>query len=285
MNVLVAVLFASSFCFVDLPGVDAKCGTKDDANIVTINSNLAISICSESIVRVVKAPSSKEFENATIQTQNKDSLIVDPDFPASPVPKFSVETVGNTVKIATSSVLVKVNKVTNLVQFFSVGGGGARIAEGALITEEVSYKFTPTLDRTVVQKPTVMSLSKNGPLTITVREFTAVAVPEWHLEYSTTNNLVQFNTEAVVPFFASTKVTAFCGTIMHGQYRTPRAPPISVQNGRMKLRVFLLCQLDGDYIFYVNSCSDYGCGMNHYLSLAIADNDPSEISKQFNTES
>ena len=130
MNVLIAALFVSSLCFVELPCVDAKCGTKDDANIVTINSNLAISVCSDSIIRVVKAPSSKEFENATMQTQNKDSLMVDPSFPANPVPKFSVETVGNTVKIATSSVLVKVNKVTNLVQFFAVDGGVLELRKG-----------------------------------------------------------------------------------------------------------------------------------------------------------
>ena len=72
MNVLIAALFVSSLCFVELPCVDAKCGTKADTNIVTINSNLAISVCSDSIIRVVKAPSSKEFENATMQTQNKD---------------------------------------------------------------------------------------------------------------------------------------------------------------------------------------------------------------------
>ena len=44
MNVFIAMLLAAFLCIVDLPGVDAKCGTKDDANIVTINSNLAISV-------------------------------------------------------------------------------------------------------------------------------------------------------------------------------------------------------------------------------------------------
>ena len=99
------------------------------------------------------------------------------------------------------------------------------------------------------------------------------------MEYSTTPiDLVQFNTEAVVPFFASTKGY---GILWDNNARSilnpPSVPPISVQNGRNETKsIPFVPAVDGDYIFSVNSCSDYGCGMNHYLSLVIvADNDPS----------
>ena len=158
--------------------------------------------------------------------------------------------------------------------------GGARIAEGALITEEVSYKFTPTLDRYgdtetnsfVIEQE--WSLDDNGEGIYGGGEY-----QNGIMEYSTTPiDLVQFNTEAVVPFFASTKGY---GILWDNNARSilnpPSVPPISVQNGRNETKsIPFVPAVDGDYIFYVNSCSDYGCGMNHYLSLAIvADNDPS----------
>ena len=75
------------------------------------------------------------------------------------------------------------------------------------------------------------------------------------MECSTTPiDLVQFNTEAVVPFFASTKVTAFCGTIMHGQYWThPAFHRYPSKMDEMKPRVFLLCQLWMATIYFTST--------------------------------
>ena len=107
----------------------------------------------------------------------------------------------------------------------------------------------------VVQKPTVMSLSKNGPLMITVGNLRWWRIPDGIMEYSTTPiDLVQFNTEAVVPFFASTKGY---GILWDNNARSILNPPAfrryPSKMAKMKPRVFLLSQLWMAIIYFTST--------------------------------
>ena len=110
--------------FISIHSTKAACGTLKDGNIITISPNLAVSICSESIVRIVKVPTSNSttYENATMQTMTRTSLMVDPNFPsAKESQKFTMlEEEEDIILIKTKNLLLKANKKTNLIQFYDI---------------------------------------------------------------------------------------------------------------------------------------------------------------------
>ena len=80
--------------------VSAICGTEKDNNIVSINEQLAVSVCSDTIIRVIKTPPNAAVPNATEQTFTRESLMVQPSFPES-TPNFKLEKNENIVTITT----------------------------------------------------------------------------------------------------------------------------------------------------------------------------------------
>ncbi len=257
--------------FISIHSTKAACGTLKDGNIITISPNLAVSICSESIVRIVKVPTSNSttYENATMQTMTRTSLMVDPNFPsAKESQKFTMfEEEEDIILIKTKNLLLKANKKTNLIQFYDIAN------EEKVITSEVSYKFEPTVDYFGDKNQSTFGLQQEWSLDNSEGMYGGGEYQNGIMDYSATPiELVQFNTEAVVPFFISTKGY---GILWDNNGRSVFNPPkedwllSGMNGGNLTKEIEFTPTVDGDYIFYVNACSDYGCGMNHYLNLSI----------------
>lgn len=257
------LLFLSSY-------VSAICGTEKDNNIVPINERLAVSLCSDTIIRVVKTPPNAATPNATEQTVTRESLMVQSSFPVSKnVPNYKLDKFEHVVTITTTKIMVKVNSKTNMIQFFDT-------ATKKLITEENTFAFVSTIDKYGTKEDKTFVVEQEWSVGSNEGLYGGGEFQNGLIDFSETPvELVQFNTEAIVPFFMSTRGY---GILWDNNGRSmlnpPKNEPISVSNTVNESKSFpFVPDVDGDYIFYLNLCPDYGCGMNHFINLTIEESD------------
>ena len=104
------------------------------------------------------------------------------------------------ILIKTKNLLLKANKKTNLIQFYDIAN------EEKVITSEISYKFEPTVDYFGNKNQSTFGLQQEWSLDNSEGMYGGGEYQNGIMDYSATPiELVQFNTEAVVPFFISTK--------------------------------------------------------------------------------
>jgi alpha-D-xyloside xylohydrolase len=174
------------------------CGTASGA-LVEVSSTLVIGVCDESVLRVVRAPKGGSL-TAKAELMARKSLMVSPEWPAG-VPKYTVkrDAAGNVITITTSLITATIKPDGSTVTFSDP-------KSGAVLTAEVgTSNFTPTKDPALPQATTYVveqsfsadeaeGLYGGGEFQNGLVEFRGVPI-----------QLVQFNTEAAVPFFSSTK--------------------------------------------------------------------------------
>ena len=184
-----SLLFASAATPVT---ASASCGTAS-GSLVEIIPTLVIGVCADGVLRVVRTPSGVSAKAALLA---KRSLMVDPNFPAG-VPSFNVSNASGVVTIETATIKATIDKQQN-VSFTSA-------IEKKPLLSEVGHRFTPTHDPAkplMKQHIIEQSFSADdgeglyggGEYQNGLINYRGVPV-----------ELVQFNTEASVPFFSSTK--------------------------------------------------------------------------------
>ena len=113
----------------------APCGTGN--SLVEISPTLALGVCSDTVVRVVRTPNASP--TAAARMASIASLMVDPSFPSS-VPKFTVDNSSATQTVVTTSTLkVAVDTTTLEVAY-------ADAATSAALTGDFGHRFTPATD-------------------------------------------------------------------------------------------------------------------------------------------
>ena len=88
--------------------------------------------------------------------------------------------------------------------------------------------------------------------------------------------LVQFNTEAVVPFFVSSKGYG----LLWDNNAWSRLNPVSDDDllhfEANATTMTFSPDTDGHYVFYADMCGDFGCGMGKQLEIVIEDAETGE---------
>ena len=170
------------------------CGTAP-GSMVDVSESLAIGVCSVGVMRVVHTTSGYLAKQALM---DRKSLMASPDFPASK-PDFTVTTDPPTGDlVVTTSLMKAIVKNGTAVRFFDA-------ISGAALTSEIASSFTPTTDPAAPQETTYKieqsftastdeGLYGGGEFQNGLVGFRGVPI-----------EMVQYNTEAAVPFFSSTK--------------------------------------------------------------------------------
>ena len=180
----------------------APCSSPDAT--VELSSTVAVVVCDKSILRIVRTPASSTASAAEV-VQQATSLMVAPDF-ASKAAEHTVSKDPKTgdVTIATTLLKAVYNVASSTLAFYKVNATGGA---APLLSEATPGVFTPTRDP---------ALPGSGSASFIIEQ-------SWRTDGDeglygggqfqnglvgfggTTVQLTQYNTEAIVPFFSSTK--------------------------------------------------------------------------------
>lgn len=184
MNSSLRLLLAAA----SLTAADALCGTSP-GSLVEISDTLAIGVCSEGVLRIVRTPSGRSAKAALL---GRKSLMADPAFPGTRVPQYEVSTSSGTTTIATD--LMRATVSNGVVSFAD--------AHGNTLTSEAGSRFTPTTDPA---RPHDATFVVEQSFTASDGEglYGGGEFQNGEVGYrGAPIELVQFNTEAAVPFFS-----------------------------------------------------------------------------------
>ena len=182
-------------CLLPAPAA-AVCGA--DSAIVDIAPSLAVSICADSqpddpsptgtIIRVVRTPVTSQSTAANVSL-TRESLMVQPSWPAS-VPKFRVDrSRAGFVSILTSQVVVSVNLDTLSIDFLYPS-----TATAPFLTEQ-AHSFAPDVDA-ATGDASYLASSVWGPLSQNEALYGGGSFQSGIIDFRNVPvNLVQFNTE------------------------------------------------------------------------------------------
>lgn len=257
------------------PGGPGKCSD----NFVEVTATLALSFCDEHTVRVVKTPSSDK--SAAVLLKNRESLMVDPEW----LTKSLTPTSSGKAVYITPKLTVKVDLSTETLSFFDT-------ATNTLIKSENGHSFTPSTDEADPTAPNFIAeqtwVQSEGEAIYGGGEF-----QNGYLNYAkATVQLLQFNTEAIIPFFAS---SLGYGLLWDnngwGTLNPPIDPPILINvDEDMKTTVKWSTGDAGDYNFWADMCSDkgdggleavgFGCGQPMNLKINLVDSDGNVLNCQ-----
>ena len=172
----------------------AVCGA--DSALVEIAPSLAISICADwqpddpspTIIRVVRTPVTSQSTAANVSL-TRESLMVQPSWPAS-VPKFSVDrSRAGFVSIITSQVVVRINLDTLSIDFLYPS-----TATAPFLTEQ-AHSFAPDVDA-ATGDASFLASSVWGPLSQNEALYGGGSFQSGIIDFRNVPvNLVQFNTE------------------------------------------------------------------------------------------
>lgn len=176
-----------------LATAEATCG-RDLANVVTIRDDLAIAVCNEHIVRVVRGTN-----NATLNMLKKESLVIDPASATSqPFTDFKTETndKGDVIAVKTREMMVDINDINGqtLLTFSDASGD-------YLYTRELKIDYNNS-SSTATESTVEQSWASSPDESI----YGGGHFVDGYLDYNAAPiHLVQANQEIVVPFFVSSR--------------------------------------------------------------------------------
>lgn len=180
--------------------VHAICGF-DARQIVPIDDSLAIAICSSRVARIFRT--SDDASSATNQLRVRPSLTVQPGYADKCCDvSFNVTSIGNSTIIQTSHLRLEVDRSAGYnstsgqtISFYSQ-------ITGKLLTAEVSSEFTR-----ISNKSTALQNSQSWALSPDEALYGGGQYVNGLINYASAPLLMtQFNTEAVVPFFTSSRM-------------------------------------------------------------------------------
>jgi alpha-D-xyloside xylohydrolase len=248
------------------PGAAAVCGALPGA-LVHVSDTVAVAVCTDSIVRVVKVPVGSQ-QNASASLLARASLMVQDSFAAKPV-DFKYDP--GTRTIVTKRLIVSIQGDNSLV--FTDAATKERL------TGEKIHLFAPKTDVDGRGQYRTFSTAQAWSLEPGEALYGGGGFQNGILDYAAAPiKLIQFNTEAIVPFFVSSKGY---GILWDNNGRSMLNPPDSIveravpfleHNGAnvSVAKAFVPSEGDGDYVFYIDMCPDYGCGFSHFINLTIA---------------
>ena len=179
-----------------LPPASALCGF-DTRQVVAINTTLAIAICSPRVARIFRIPPSCSSKGTTAASQlrKRASLIVQPGYAdACCDVAFTVTETSNQTTIDTGYLRIVVpHDADTAISFYSS-------MSDDLFTSETSFSFA------TMPNSTHMANSQSWTLSDDEAFYGGGQYVNGHVNYAAAPLLmVQFNTEAVVPFFLSSR--------------------------------------------------------------------------------
>ena len=177
----------------------AVCGADPNA-IVEVSDTLALAVCTDSILRVVRVPQSAVgANNASEAMRGRKSLMVDPGW----VPKVEtpprVKREAGKITLDTGVLRAIIDQNAETITFMSQESGRPLLAEK-------SHQFSPTANLTWSGKDGTYSAVQSWiPQSRNEALFGGGEYQNGYVNYRNAPvKLVQFNTEAVVPFWTST---------------------------------------------------------------------------------
>lgn len=239
------------------------CGLAKGA-LVEISPRLVLGVCSDSTFRVVRSPG----EDAKAKLEGRRSLMVRPGYGSGPVPQFSVTHQGPvTTTVSTSTLKAIVDMASEHIEFFDA-------ASGVALTSDFGHSFEPTSDPALKNASSYIvsqsfKLAPNegifggGQYQSGIVGFQGVPV-----------EMVQYNTEAVVPFFASTQGYGLLwDNNAWSHLNPPNSAPLvfgSPDKEGTKTASFTP-NVSGDHALYADMCQGFGCGGTLELSIEVTD--------------
>ena len=238
--------------------------TGDDVNAagcapVPVTATTQLFVCSNTVVRVAHLP-----DGAT-SFARKLSLIVDPAnwAPAAATRNYTVaKGAGGNVTVTTAAGLrVTADGATGAVAFADARTGRTLLAEGA-------RAFTPVDDMGAPSHALRQSWefqTKQGDEAL----YGGGEFQNGFVNYRTAPiQLIQFNTEAIVPFFASSRGYG----LLWDQYALSFLNDATAES-KPAIGTTFTTGAAGDYYFYVDGCpaGGYGCGMDKVVNLTLTD--------------
>jgi alpha-D-xyloside xylohydrolase len=247
------------------PGSANVCGVLR-GSLIPVSDTVAVAVCSDSIVRVVKVPSGSQ-ENASANLLARNSLMVQQSFAAKHVDfKYN----RTTKTIYTKRLIVSIQENDSLVF--------TDAATKKLLTQEKAHRFSPKTDVDGKGQYQTFSTAQAWSLVPGEALYGGGGFQNGIIDYADVSiNLIQFNTEAIVPFFISS--TGY-GILWDNNGRSMLNPPDSILQRRVPfieknganatvVKTFVPQEGNGDYSFYIDMCPDYGCGFSHFINLTI----------------
>ena len=246
VNVFLSVLLVLTACAAAVPPV------------VTVGRT-RVHICAPHVLRVTHVPEGGSEADRLV------SLVAKADWPE--FDSWNTTDSSRSVIVQTDLVRVVIAKDTGLATFYSTAGG-AGAGAGPLLSES-STTFLPTTDlghETYVVEQQWTSGDKDealyggGEFQNGIINFKNAPI-----------QLVQFNTEAIVPQFVSTSGYGILWDNYAWSYLNP-ADPKSALRFDASGAAALTPTASGVHHFYIDACPDsFGCGMGKTLSLSVTD--------------
>eukprot|EP01062_Namystynia_karyoxenos_P073424 TRINITY_DN70220_c0_g1_i1.p1 TRINITY_DN70220_c0_g1~~TRINITY_DN70220_c0_g1_i1.p1 ORF type:complete len:916 (+),score=326.48 TRINITY_DN70220_c0_g1_i1:84-2750(+) len=213
-------------------------------------------VCSDSTIRVTRAPAG---------TQRNSSLVVRSDWAK---PEFTVSSDDpELLTVTTALVRAAVSKKTGAVTFYSR-------SSGAVLLQELSHNITKTADPVTGQDAYAVEqrwASPDGEALYGGGEYQNGLV-NWK---SAPLQIVQFNTEAAVPFFVSSLGYGILWDIYSWSYLNRPSEDMKLnftaaRNG--KQTATFTAAAAGDYHLYFLGCDHgFGCGMGKVVDIQVQD--------------
>lgn len=205
-------------------------GAQGCSCIVPLGPRVELHVCSDTILRVVRRP--------TEAALTKTSLVVRADWPEA---ACAVDKAEAYVTVSTDSVLARYDLSTGRIAFFDKASGKLRLQEA-----EYSFMGSKDLGRDAFQVEQRWDTSaEEGLYGGGGYQNGIVNLRHAPLE------MIQFNTEAVVPFFWSTAGYGLLWDNYAWTFLNPPEKALVTPHGPTRGRTTLIPAVDGDHFFFV----------------------------------
>ena len=196
-----------------------------------------VHICEESVFRVTHAPEDGP-EPA------KESLVVVADWPGA---KYTKDEKGDSVTVCTSAMCATVDKKTELVSF-SAAGDAMNVPSAEAVLAESSYAFSPIVD----MGNTTYAMNQSWFTSPSESFYGGGEYQNGIIEYRTAPiKMIQFNTEAIVPFFVSSKGYGILWDNYAAGYLNPVTDADKLEFSGHPFKAKFTAPVDGVYHFHI----------------------------------